>query len=126
MPSSGRGWVISFVPGQVLEAIFARALTANRYLVPDYATVAISVEDEPLAVAGGDSQSGEKSLLAHATQKFGAPFRPDAASLGITFYLGSREKMLSAEQRGTALWRADWGRRPGRPCGAYHGAARFL
>jgi signal transduction histidine kinase len=95
-----------FVPQQVLEAIFARALAANRYWVPDYATVAISVENEPLSIGGGDPPAGEKSPLANATQKFGASSRPDAASLGVTFYLTSREKMLAAEQRRARLFGA--------------------
>ncbi len=106
MPSSGRGWIISFVPAQVLQAIFARALADNQYLVPDYATAAISIENEPLSVGGGDSRPGEKSRLANATRKFGASSRPDAASLSVTFYLASREKMLSAEQRRARLFGA--------------------
>ncbi|HXR05716.1 MAG TPA: HAMP domain-containing sensor histidine kinase, partial [Candidatus Acidoferrum sp.] len=106
MPSSGRGWIISFVPAQVLQAIFTRALADNQYLVPDYATAAISVENEPLSVGGGDSRLGEKSRLANATRKFGASSRPDAASLSVTFYLASREKMLSAEQRRARLFGA--------------------
>ena len=129
LPSNGRGWIISFVPDQVLDAIFARALAANRYMVPDYASVAISVEDEPLPVAGGDkkefyplplrflkdeplpvtggdSKAGGESPLALAAQPFGPASRPEAASLSVTFFLASREKMLAAEQRRARLFGA--------------------
>ncbi|HXR06651.1 MAG TPA: HAMP domain-containing sensor histidine kinase [Candidatus Acidoferrum sp.] len=106
-PLSGRGWAIVFVPDEVLQAIFARALAANRYLVPDYASAAILVENEPLSSGAAAARPGEKSLLANATQKFGASsYRPDGASLSVTFYLASREKMLSAEQRSTRLFGA--------------------
>jgi signal transduction histidine kinase len=106
MPSSGRGWSISFIPDQVLEAIFARALAENQFLVPDYATAALSIANEPISIPGGNFQPGEKSPLAVATRQFGPTTRPDAASLGVTFYLASREKMLSAEQRRTRLFGA--------------------
>jgi len=106
-PLDEQGWIISFVQGQVIEAIFARALSENQFLVPDYAEAAISVENEPLSIRGGNSQPEEKSPLAMATQKFGEGIaRPNAASLSVTFYLASREKMLSAEQRRARLFGA--------------------
>ncbi len=104
---SGQGWIISFVPDQVLEAIFARALAENQFLVPDYAVADISIEGEALSAGGGHARPGEKSLLAvSAPRKFGPASIPEAASLSVSFYLTSREKMLSAEQRRTRLFGA--------------------
>ena len=106
-PLSGQGWIISFVPGQVIEAIFARALAEYQFLVPDYAVAAISIESEPLSIRGGNSQPEQKSPLALATRKFGeGRYRPNAASLSVAFYLTSREKMLAAEQRRARLFGA--------------------
>jgi signal transduction histidine kinase len=106
-PLSGQGWIIAFVPGQVIEAIFTRALAENQFLVPDYAVAAISVENEPLSIRGGNSRPDEKSRIVMATTKFGEGiYRPDAASLSVSFYLTSREKMLAAEQRRARLFGA--------------------
>jgi signal transduction histidine kinase len=105
-PFSGQGWTISFIPDEVLQAIFAHALAANQFLVPDYAVAAISIENLPLSLPGGDSRLGDKSRLAAATRKFGKYSAFDAASLSVTFYLASREKMLSAEQRRARLFGA--------------------
>jgi signal transduction histidine kinase len=81
-------------------------LAANQFLVPDYAVAAISIENLPLSLPGGDSRLGDKSRLAAATRKFGKYSAFDAASLSVTFYLASREKMLSAEQRRARLFGA--------------------
>jgi signal transduction histidine kinase len=106
-PHDEPGWNISFVPGQVIEAIFTRALAENQFLVPDYAVAAISIENEPLSISGGSSGPEEKSPLAIATRQFGeGSARPNAASLSVAFYLTSREKMLAAEQRRARLFGA--------------------
>jgi signal transduction histidine kinase len=94
------------VPEQVIESIFARALAENRYLVPDYAVPAISIEGEAAPVAGANSAPGALLRLAAATQKFGKYSEFNAASLGVTFYLFSREKMLAAEEHRTRLFGA--------------------
>jgi signal transduction histidine kinase len=97
---------IYFFPLPVVEAIFARALADNRFLVPDYVTPVISVEGEPLAISGLDRLPDEKLRLAGSTQECGKSPLPRAMAFGVSFYLTDREKMLSAEQRRTRLFGA--------------------
>jgi hypothetical protein len=127
---SGQGWIISFIPSQVVEAIVARALSENRFLVPDYTVADVAIENEPLSSLSDNSKHGEKSplpRLAFATRKIGGYSAYHNITMDIAFYLASREKMLSAEQApDAAFWRADWRRRArgaGRTAG---GAARLL
>ena len=49
IPLSGPGYTISFVPRPVIEAIFARALAENRFLIPEYASAWLTVEGMPLS-----------------------------------------------------------------------------
>jgi signal transduction histidine kinase len=47
---SGLGYNVYFVPRPVVEAIFAKALAENRFLVPEYALVTVSVGGTPLSL----------------------------------------------------------------------------
>ena len=100
------GTGIYFVPLPVVEAIFARALADNQFLVPDYITPAISVEGEQLALPGFVLPSDEKLRLADVSQKFGESQRQAEVSFSVAFYLTSREKMLAGEQRRARLFGA--------------------
>ena len=97
--------MISLVPDQVLEAIFARALAENRFLVPDYA-------GPPSRLRTNRCPSrrlrppGKNRPWPLPRENLEPPLRPDAATLSVAFYLTSREKMLAAEQRRTRLFGA--------------------
>jgi len=102
---SGRGYLVSFVPGAVVEAIFTRALAENGFLIPDYAVAVVTVEGRPLRshdqIAAGDG----KDLLGSAEQKAGNDsFTRDAIRFDLKFFLASRERMLSNERRRAKLF----------------------
>ena len=101
---SGRGCTILFVPRQVVEAIFARALAENRFLIPAYATAAITVQGVPLWVTNGVTAASAESLLGRASQKFGKYFLSDAADFELSLYLTSRDQMLAVERRHSRLF----------------------
>jgi signal transduction histidine kinase len=107
VPLSGRGYGIWFFPRAVVEAIFTRALAENKFLIPEYATLEVTVEGTPLRLTSGSASSDAKSLLGSATQKFGTTYSfPDAATFELKFYLTSREQMLSNERRRAKLFGA--------------------
>jgi signal transduction histidine kinase len=93
---------IWFVPLPVMEAIFARALAENKFLLPEYVTPAISVEGKQLALPGFVGPSGENLRLGEAAQKC----ENCKITFTLAFYLGSREKMLAGEQRRARLFGA--------------------
>ncbi|HXF09230.1 MAG TPA: HAMP domain-containing sensor histidine kinase, partial [Desulfuromonadaceae bacterium] len=93
VPLAGRGYDIWFVPREVVEAIFSRALADHRSLVPDYVRVNVDVAGKPLLFDVGPSEP----VLATAGQKAGP--RMDAVPFNVRFYLTSREQMLSAERQ---------------------------
>ena len=121
------GCTVWFVPRQVVEAILAKALRENGFLIPEYADVWLSVEGMRLLTreAAGENRpmtpapfppEGEtpnashgdagraKPLLASASQRFGRFAAADAGTFEIKFFLASREKMLANEQRRTSLF----------------------
>lgn len=101
---SGRGCTIRFVPRPVVEAIFARALAENRFLIPAYATATITVQGVPLRVTNGVTAASAESLLGRASQKFGKYFLSDAADFELSLYLTSRDQMLAVERRHSRLF----------------------
>ena len=110
-PLSGKGHDITFVPGEVVEAIFARALAENKFLIPDYALATLDVEGEPLGGLEREAllrvpgkSLAETLLLGNTSQKFGTSSIYDAASFSVNFYVTNKEKMLSAERRRTKLF----------------------
>lgn len=103
---AGSGYRVWFVPDEVVERIFARALAENNFLIPNYAFVAVTVESKPVFQMLGKFPAPGPSLLGTAAQKLGPVMAPDAASFELKFYLTSREQMLSSERRRTALFAA--------------------
>ncbi len=104
---SGRGYLVSFVPGTVVEAIFNRALAENKFLVPDFAVAAFTVEGRPLHSRDGIRAGDGKDLLGRADQKAGSDsFTQDAIHFDLKFLLASRERMLSTERRREKLFAA--------------------
>jgi signal transduction histidine kinase len=102
--TSGNGYQVSFVPRSVVKSIFERALAENRFFVPDYATVGLELEGEPLVLPGLDFVHRDDPPMATA----GSWGKGDDQTLQFTtaFYLLSREKMLSMEQRRARLFSA--------------------
>jgi signal transduction histidine kinase len=94
VPLSGSQRRIMFVPRPVIEAVFRRALAEKPYLVPEYATVALSVGGKSIVANGGPVQ---KPFLAGATGGFGV--WTAAAEFRLDFNLASRELMFSSERR---------------------------
>ena len=98
IPFAGQGYEVWFVPREVIEAIFAKALDENKFLIPEYAHATVTVEGKPLRLSGDANPGPEQPLLGTATQEVGAQMMPDAADFELRFYLTSREQMLSAER----------------------------
>ncbi|MGA2173498.1 MAG: HAMP domain-containing sensor histidine kinase [Verrucomicrobiota bacterium] len=101
---SGRGYQVWFVPGAVVEAIFARALRENKFLIPAYARAAVTIEGKPLRSRGETAAGSEENLLGSAVQKAGNYFARDAIRFDLKLFLTSREQMLSAERRRARLF----------------------
>jgi signal transduction histidine kinase len=101
---SGNGYEVSFVPREVVEAIFDQALRENKSLIPPYAIPAVTVEGTPLRSLPGNAANDEKNLLGSAAGKTGVVVSPDAIHFDLKFYLTSREQMLSAERRRARLF----------------------
>jgi signal transduction histidine kinase len=95
---AGPGYEVWLVPRTVLAAIFERALTDNKYLVPEYASLALAVEGVPFRQPVAGVPTDEKNLLGEAKGKAGDYFAQDAIHFDAKFYLTSRDLMLAAEQ----------------------------
>ena len=102
---NGRGYQIWFAPQEVVQAIFAKGLAANQFLIPKYARVMVTVEGRPLP-GPADEKPAPPSLLGTATQPCGSQMTPDAANFELKFFLASREQMLSSERRRTKFFAA--------------------
>jgi signal transduction histidine kinase len=105
-PLSGRGYTVWFVPSAVVEAIFTKALTENKFLIPDYAGAVMAIEGKVLPISRLADSAKEKSLLGSVTQQFGKFSEFDAGNFELRFYLTSREQMLSGERRRAKLFGA--------------------
>jgi signal transduction histidine kinase len=106
---NGRGYEIHFVPRDIVEAIFQRALNENKFLIPEFIRAEVTIENQD-TIFSGDSQKNTQPLLSEkigtAAQKFGALMTPDAANFEIAFYLTNREQMLASERRREMLFGA--------------------
>jgi signal transduction histidine kinase len=98
------GYTVSFVPREVVKAIFAHALEQNKFFIPEYASVVVTVEGKPLRLSVDKYTASEKLLMGTAVQNVGAIKAPGAVNFELQFYLASREKMLSAERRRARLF----------------------
>jgi signal transduction histidine kinase len=94
-----QGYQVWFVPRQVVEAVFARAMAENRSLVPDYASAVVSVEGSSLQQVAASTIPRDKPLLGSVALPFGTGATYNAATFELAFYLTSREQMLSSERR---------------------------
>ncbi len=104
VPFSGKGYGIWFFPRPVVEAIVTRALEKNRFLVPNFAELVLSVEGKTLIASSGARTNAEPELLGTAAGRIGAaPAVPDAAAFEVKFLLTSRGQMLSTERRRARL-----------------------
>ena len=101
---SGQGYEVSFLPRPVVAAIFKRALSENRFLVPSFAATAITVEDLHLSGPNEIATVDAGRLLGSAEQKAGGNFAQDAVRYEVKFFLTSREQLLSAERRRAKLF----------------------
>ena len=101
---SGQGYQVWFVPRAVVEAIFTKALTENRFLIPDYAAPALAVEGWPLPLRGAFATADGKDLLGRSELRAGSSFAQDAIRFDLEFFLTSRDQMLSAEWRRARLF----------------------
>jgi signal transduction histidine kinase len=101
---AGQGFQVWLVPREVVEAIFARALAENRFLVPEFARLVVTIEGRPLSPGADKNSAAEQLGLGTAAQKIGAVMVPDAANFDLKFYLTSREQMLASEQRRAELF----------------------
>jgi signal transduction histidine kinase len=102
---SGPGYLVSFVPRPVVEAIFAKALAENNFLVPEYSAAAISVEGTPLEPPVKSTGHDGNDLLGHAEQNAGNDsMTQDAIRFDLKLLLTSREQMLSAGRRRARLF----------------------
>jgi signal transduction histidine kinase len=101
---AGQGYEVWLVPRVVVEAVFNRALAENPFLVPDYASVALTVEGLPLPRQKAPAAQDDKLLLGDVEQKAGNYFAQDAIRFEVKYFLTSRARMLAAEQRRAKLF----------------------
>jgi len=101
---SGEGYELSFVPREVITAIFNRALGENKSLIPPYAVPVVTVEGMPLRFYPATDVNDAKILLGSAEAKTGVAFAPDAIGFDLKFYLTSRDQMLATERRRARLF----------------------
>jgi signal transduction histidine kinase len=87
-----------------VKAIMTRALAENRFFVPDYVTVGVAVDDEPLILPTLLFAQRDDPPMATA----GSWGKGDDQVLHFTvsFYLLSRDQLLSVEQRRARLFSA--------------------
>ena len=104
VPLSGPGYIIAFVPRQVVEAIFTKALGENRYLIPGFARAAVSVKGLQLPASLDTGPAQAQPVLGTATLRLGKNSYLDAGTFDLTFLLTSQEQMLSAEHRRARLF----------------------
>jgi signal transduction histidine kinase len=98
-------YVVSFIPGAVVEAIFTRALAENKFLIPEYALAAVTVEGRPLHPRDNIAAGDGKDILGRAEQKAGNDaFSRDAIRFDLKLLLASRNQMLSTERRRARLF----------------------
>jgi len=100
------GYIVSFVPREVVEAIFAHALEQNQFFIPEYARAVVTVEGKSVRLSVDKPTASEKLLMGTAVQNVGAIKTPGAVNFELRFYLASREQMLSAERRRAKLFGA--------------------
>ena len=101
---SGDGYEVSFVPREVVQAVFDQALRENKSLIPPYAFPAVTVEGMPLRVYFESKAINEKNLLGSAGGRTGVVFSPAAIRFDLRFYLIGRRLMLSVERRRAGLF----------------------
>ena len=106
VPFAGHGYTVWLVPRPVMEAIFAKALTQNKFLIPEYAAAAVTVEGMPLRQEDNSANREAKALLGTATQPFGKLSEMDAGNFEVRFYLTRRELMLAAVQKRAKIFEA--------------------
>ena len=104
VPLSGSGYIVAFVPRRVVEAIFAKELDENRYLVPGFARAVVSVQGLQLRASRDTGPAQALPILGIATQRLGKHPDLDAGTFDLTFLLTSREQMLSVEHRRAGLF----------------------
>jgi signal transduction histidine kinase len=103
---SGQGYEVRFIPREVVEAIFNKALRENQFLIPAFSTTEVTVEGMPLHSRNQIAADDKNDLLGSAEQKTGNDFAQDAIHFRLKFYLTSREQMLSAERGRAKLFAA--------------------
>ena len=96
-PRFTNDYPIAFVPREVLAAIFQRAMEENKFLIPEYAMAALTVEG--VTIFKPDQPVSEKDLLSSATGRL--LYDPDGPSVHfeLQFYLTGRYQMLAGERR---------------------------
>jgi signal transduction histidine kinase len=94
-PNTSQGYKVRFVPAAVAKGTFAKALEDAKFLIPEYAAAAVTVDGMPL-IPGGD----EKDLLGNASTTVTIGNLP----FDVRIFLTSRERMLSTERRRVKLF----------------------
>ncbi len=98
-PNGRQGYEVQFVPADLAAVIFARAAEENRYLIPPYAAMQITIEGKKFPPLKPAPSLDEISLLGSADGKAGKYFAQDAIPFEVKFFLTSKEQMLAAERR---------------------------
>jgi signal transduction histidine kinase len=102
---SGSPYIVSFIPGSVVDAIFTKALAENKFLIPDYAMARVTVEGRSMVLREKIAASDTADLLGHAEQRAGNDsWTQDAVRFDLNLFLASREQMLSTGRRRAKLF----------------------
>ncbi len=104
-PFEGKGYAIKFVPREVVETIFEKALSENKFLIPKFAGAIVFAEGKPLCRTDKANLSPESFQLKTSPPIASIlPQTKTGVNFGITFYLVSREQMLASEHRRAKLF----------------------
>jgi signal transduction histidine kinase len=89
-----RVYKVRFVPTTTVRAIFAKAVTENQFLVPDYAAADVTIGGKQLITVGNQNELlGEADSISASDLPF-----------DVRLYVTNRERMLSAERRKEKLF----------------------
>ena len=97
------GWSVSFLPRRVLEAVLAKALAENSFLVPRYAGVSVALGGRPLTAPGLLSPAPDRLLLGSASQTLWLNSSTSVIRLDLWLQLVNRELLLATVRRQARL-----------------------
>ena len=101
---TGPGYYVILVPHAVVDALFQRALAAQAFLIPAYATPALTVEGAVISRPPPAVATNTTALLGSTEQAAGNMYAQNAIRFEVKFFLTNRAALLAAGQHRTRLF----------------------